>query len=230
MANNKSLPTHIAIIMDGNRRWARKNRLPLLFGHKKGARETIEPIVDRCLDLGIKYVTFWAFSTENWERDKTEVEGLLSLFRNVLKESIDIMNKKGVRVKTIGDLSKFPIDIQRNLNEDIKKTKDNNKLTMTLALNYGGRDEIIRAIKKIPQEKISTITKDYFSNFLDTKNLPDPDLLIRTGGESRLSGFLLWQIEYTEIYFTDLLWPDFTPRDLDVAIEEYQKRQRRFGK
>lgn len=225
-----NIPNHVAIIMDGNRRWAKKNRLPILMGHKKAAEETIEDISDASIFFGIKYLTLWAFSTENWNRNKKEVEGLLNLFRDIIKNSFEKLHKKGVKIQNVGDLSKFPPDIQKGIRDIIEKTKNNKNLNVVLALNYGGRDEIIRAIKKIPQDKISSLSKKEFSYLLDTKDLPDPELIIRTGGEIRLSGFLPWQSEYSELYFTPTLWPDFTKKDLELALEEYQKRQRRFGK
>lgn len=223
-------PKHIAIIMDGNRRWAKKNKLPAILGHRHAAFETIETIIDASIDNNIKFLTLWAFSTENWNRTRQEVQGLFNLFREVLNDDINKLNKKGVKIRTIGDLSKFPTDIQDKFNDLKKKTKNNNNLTLIFALNYGGRDEIIRAIKKIPQKEISSLTESTFDSYLDTKDIPDPELLIRPGGEIRLSGFLPWQTQYTEFYFTDKLWPDFTKADLEKAIAEYKSRQRRFGK
>lgn len=226
----KNTPSHIAIIMDGNRRWARKHKLPILMGHRKAALETIDNIIDAAIKNKIKFLTFWAFSTENWNRNKNEVTGLLNIFREILGDNINKLHKKGVKIISIGDLSRFPEDIQEKLRLVVEKTKNNKNLTAVLALNYGGRDEIIRAIKKIPPQKIKTLTPEAFSQYLDTQNIPDPDLLIRPGGEIRLSGFLPWQTEYTEFYFTETLWPDFTKKDLEEAIKEYQNRQRRFGK
>lgn len=225
-----SIPIHIAIIMDGNRRWAKKHKLPVLMGHRKAAFETIEKIADAAIKNNIKYLTLWAFSTENWNRNQSEVNGLLGLFREVLKDDINRLHNKGVKILTIGDTSKFPLDIQEKLRLLVEKTKNNKNLTAILALNYGGRDETIRAIKKIPQNKRKNLTEKDFSQYLDTQNIPDPDLIIRTAGELRLSGFLPWQSEYSELYFTDVLWPDFTAKDLELSIEEFQKRQRRFGK
>lgn len=226
----KNTPQHIAIIMDGNRRWAKKNKLPILMGHRHAAFETIEKITDAAIKLKVKYITLWAFSTENWNRNKNEVAGLLNLFREILGDNINKLHNKGVKILSIGDLSKFPEDIQNQMRLVEEKTKNNKNLTVVLALNYGGRDEIIRAIKKLSPQELKTITEDSFSKSLDTKNIPDPELLIRTGGEIRLSGFLPWQTEYTEFYFTEKLWPDFTEKDLTEAITEYQNRQRRFGK
>lgn len=226
----KNVPLHIAIIMDGNRRWAKKHKLPILMGHRKAAFETIENIVSAAIYNKIKYLTLWAISTENWNREKTEISGLLNLLREVFSNDINKLHKKGVKIITIGDLSKFPADIQEKLRLLVEKTKNNINLTVILGLNYGGRDEIIRAIKKIPSSKIKALSQELFNQYLDTSNIPDPDLLIRPGGEIRLSGFLPWQTEYTELYFTETLWPDFTEKDLKEAITEYQKRQRRFGR
>lgn len=230
MTKNRA-PQHIAIIMDGNRRWAKKRRLPILAGHDYAAKKVLENIVEHAAKLGVKYITLWAFSTENWQRDKKEVEGLLNLFRWGLKERIQRFVEKEVRLKVIGDLSKFPQDVQNGIEEAVEKTKNGKNITAVLAVNYGGRDEIVRVVNQISQIKpIGQITESEFSDLLDTKNIPDPDLLIRTGGEKRLSGFLPWQTVYTELYFTDTLWPDFKPEDLDLAIEEFQNRERRFGK
>ena len=225
--NMSSIPKHVALIMDGNRRWAREKRLPDLEGHRKG-EERIEPIVDTAIEMGITHLTFWAFSTENWKRSKTEVSFLMRLYRENLHKKVDSFHKKNVRVIVIGNLSMFPKDIYRLTQEWMEKTKNNTTITVNIALSYGGKDEIIRAINK--WHKKLEITKEEFEKYLDTAGQPDPDLLIRTGGEKRLSGFLLWQLEYAELYFTDTYWPDFTPERFRKAIEEYQKRQRRFGK
>ena len=236
------IPNHLAIIMDGNRRWAKKQSLPVLEGHRVAAEETIESLVEKASEVGISYLTFWAFSTENWQRVKKEVNGLMSIFRKLLAKKIEKLHQKGVRVLTIGDLSKFPQDIQKGIKNGIEKTRDNKKITVVLALNYGGRDEIIRAIEKWRSKSEirpacqqgrnpkSEITEEEFVKYLDTSKIPDPDLIIRTGGEKRLSGFLLWQSEYSELYFTKVLFPDFNPQEFEKAIFEYQKRQRRFGK
>ena len=229
------IPKHVAIIMDGNRRWARKQGLPVLRGHWVAAEKVIEPLVEKAAEMGISYLTFWAFSTENWKRAKEEVEGLMRIFRYLLSKKIERLNKKGVRILTIGDLTKFPKDIQRRIKEGVEKTKDNKKITVIFALNYGGRDEIIRAINRWRSSsklkaQSSKLKEEEFGEYLDTREIPDPDLIIRTGGEMRLSGFLLWQSQYAELYFTKVLFPDFTPKELEKAILEYQKRERRFGK
>ena len=220
--------------MDGNRRWAKNKRAPVFFGHEKG-EGCIEPIVDAGIKLGISHLTFWAFSTENWNRSKNEVNFLLNLYRNNLNKKINSFHRKNVRINILGGLSMFPKDIQEKTEKWMEKTKNNNKIVVNIALNYGGRDEIIRAIKKIQDHSKSgktnfNLTRNNFNRFLDTHDQPDPDLLIRTGGEMRLSGFMLWQLEYTELYFTDCLWPDFSPAEFKKAVFEYQKRQRRFGK
>lgn len=222
---------HVAIIMDGNRRWARQNKRKIIAGHRHAAYTSIEPLADACITHDIPYLTLWAFSTENWNRSKEEVEGLLSLFRETLSENIEKLHKKGVRVRSIGDLSKFPQDIQDKVYKGAEKTEKNEKLTLTIALNYGGRDEIVRAIKKSHELRVESyeLTEEKFSSLLDTAGMPDPDLIIRTGGEKRLSGFLLWQCAYSELYFTDVLFPDFSPQELEKAIDDFNNRQRRFG-
>ncbi len=231
MKDEKKQIQHVAIIMDGNRRWAKKRHLPSFVGHQKG-EERIKPIIDEAIRLKIAHLTFWAFSTENWHRSKSEVNFLLNLYRSVLHKKIDGFHKKNVRINIIGNLLMFPKDVQEMTLGWKEKTKNNNKITVNFALSYGGRDEIIRAIKKMGQstKQWNNVTIEQFSNFLDTAGQPDPDLLIRTGGEKRLSGFLLWQLEYAELYFTDDFWPDFTPIKFRLAVEEYYSRQRRFGK
>jgi len=225
MAETKSLiPKHVAIIMDGNRRWARQHGLSVIKGHRKVAEEMIERLADFAIIKGINHLTLWAFSTENWQRSQEEVTGIMDLFRETFATSAERLHKKEVRVAVIGDLSRFPKDIQNGVNFWIKETKNNKKLIVTFALNYGGRDEIQRAVK---------IGQENFEQFLDTKkmiDLPDPDLLIRPGGEKRLSGFLTWQTVYSELYFTDVLMPDFDEQEFDKALKDYGLRQRRFGK
>lgn len=225
MAETKLIiPKHVAIIMDGNRRWARQNGLAIIKGHRKVAEEMIERLADFAILKGIAYMTLWAFSTENWQRPEEEVDGIMDLFRETFSTSAEKLHKKGVRVAVIGDLSRFPKDIRDGVNFWIKETEDNHKLIVTFALNYGGRDEIQRAVRDGGQD---------FEQFLDTKKiiaLPDPDLLIRPGGEKRLSGFLTWQTVYSELYFTDVLMPDFDEKEFAKALEDYAQRQRRFGK
>ena len=217
------IPNHIAIIMDGNRRWARAHGLPALSGHQKVADEVLEPLVEHAAKRGVKYITFWAFSTENWQRDKKEVEGIMRIFRHVIHKRWKRLHEKGVRIRVIGDISRFAPDIRRSLEKVVEQTKDNKKITAIFALNYGGRDEIRRAVEKARKNHVD------FTTHLDTVGIPDPDLIIRTGGEQRLSGFLLWQSEYSELYFPRFYMPEFTPERLDEAIEEYSTRQRRFG-
>lgn len=221
-----TIPQHVAIIMDGNRRWAKAKGKHALAGHQYVADILLEQLVEHAADRGIQYVTFWAWSTENWNRSREEVSGTMKLFKHVLKQNINRLHKKGVRIKTIGNISAFPADIVREIEKGIEQTKDNKRITVVLALNYGGRDEIVRGIRKAG----SNLTKEEFSKYLDTNGIPDPELIIRTGGEKRLSGFLLWQSEYAELYFTDTLMPDFTTWKLDEALEEFASRQRRFGK
>ncbi len=233
MNTPKDIPTHIAIIMDGNRRWAREHNLPILAGHQRVADEILEPLVEYAANRGIKYITFWAFSTENWQRDKREVEGIMRIFRHVIKNRWARLHEKGVRIRAIGDISKFSSDIRESLEKVVEQTKHNTKITAVFALNYGGRDEVIRAVNNVISDRLSDnrkLTPDTFSSFLDTAGMPDPDLIIRTGGEQRLSGFLPWQSQYSELYFPSWYMPDFTPERLDEAIEEYSSRKRRFGK
>jgi undecaprenyl diphosphate synthase len=233
------VPGHIAIIMDGNRRWARAHRLPDFAGHKKVVDEILEPLIERAADRGVKFLTFWAWSTENWERTPVEVRGIMTLFRHTIEKSWQRLHRKGVRIKIIGDITKFPRDIQKTLGQVVKQTEGNIRITVVFGLNYGGRDEIRRAIVRLhgisnfnPPSggQISKITEEKFSKFLDTKDIPDPELIIRTGGEERLSGFLLWQCQYSELLFPKFFMPDFTPEKLDECISVYQKRRRRFGK
>lgn len=220
------LPKHVAIIPDGNRRWAKERGKPALEGHRYAAQTTLPNLTDELERLGIKYFTFWALSTENLTgRSKEELNNLFDLIRFFLRNKLKEFKKKQVRFKTIGDLTSLPEDLQKKILKITKDTEENKKMTIILGLNYGGRDEIIRAIKKA-----KNLTKENFANYLDTAGIPDPDLIIRTGGEKRLSGFMLWQSEYSELYFTDLFFPDFTAKELEKAIKNYSERQRRFGK
>ena len=223
---------HVAIIMDGNRRWAKEKKLPVFLGHQKGYQQ-IEKIVNRADELGIKYITFWAFSTENWKRNRDEVTYLLNLFRKVLKgKLLDKLIKKNGKIFVLGNIGAFPDDLQKEIARVMDESKNNTGIQVNIALNYGGREEIVQAVQKIVSEKIdqSEITEETLSQYLYTKNQPDPDLIIRTGGEQRLSGYLLWQSEYSELYFTDTFWPDFGEKAFDEAIAEYERRERRFGK
>lgn len=229
--DKKTLPKHVAIIMDGNRRWAAERGLGPVEGHRVAAEKAIEPVVDRAIKLGIKYLTFWAFSSENWKRDKEEIEGLFQVFRDALKQKTERLHRKGVHLKILGDISRFPKDIARRAVKGVREASENHTITVSFALNYGGRPEILEAVKKLLKNKVSwkKVDERLFSAYLDTSGMPDPDLIIRTGGEKRLSGLMPWQSIYAELYFTKTLWPDFSPAKFERAIGEFQKRNRRFG-
>lgn len=224
---------HVAFIMDGNRRWARKRMLPIITGHYNGA-ERIESLVEYAAKKGIKYVTFWAFSTENWGRGEEETGFIMQVARDFLKSDVlERMMEKGVRVNVIGDYEAFPEDIVDGLRRVVEKSKNNETITVIFALNYGGRAEIVRAVNNVLSSKFNVLSKideEVFSSFLYTKDFSDPDLIVRTGGEMRLSGFLPWQSGYSELYFTETLWPDFDEKAFELAIEEFERRERRFGK
>lgn len=225
------IPTHIAIIPDGNRRWAKSKGLPSFEGHRTAADNVLPALMEKAGELGVKYFTFWALSTENLiKRSPEEVNNLLKLIRFFVKVKLNDMHKKGAQIRMMGNLHTLPEDIQKDIANAIEKTKNNQKIIATFAVNYGGRDEIIRAIKKIPDTEIQSIDKSNFGSYLDTANIPDPDLIIRTGGEKRLSGFMLWQSEYSEFDFLDIFFPDFSPQILEKCVEDYSQRQRRFGK
>ena len=222
------LPKHIAIIMDGNGRWAKKRSMPRIFGHKQGVK-TIKEIVKASASLGIKVLTLYAFSTENWKRPASEIEGLFSLLLSFLKSELDEFHSNGIKLRILGELEKFSENIRIEVKKACELTADNNKMELNVALNYGGRQEIVRAFKKIIEQGITSPSEEDIEKFLYTSGQPDPDLLIRTSGELRISNFLLWQIAYSEIYITDKLWPDFKKEDLEKAIAEYRKRERRYG-
>jgi undecaprenyl diphosphate synthase len=228
------LPQHIAIIMDGNGRWAQQHAIGRIRGHKKGA-QAVRTTVKTCREIGIKYLTLFAFSIENWERPEKEVEALMFLLEEYLNKEEKELQEQGIRLTTIGEIDRLYPLVKEKLIQAKESTLKNDKMVLNLALSYGGKDEIIRAVKKIIQDNkngkidINEINKKTFSNYLYTSGMPDPDLLIRTSGEYRISNFLLWQIAYTELYFTKVLWPDFTKDDLLRAIVSYQKRERRFG-
>lgn len=229
--NPNNIPQHIGIIMDGNRRWAAKRGLTAIQGHEAGVKALVE-IVDHCLELGVKTLTVYTLSTENWrERAKEEVKGIFNLLVRAVKEKKEEYKKKGIKVAILGDFQAFPRKVVRAIEEILAIVKKHERLKVNVALNYGGRDEILRAVKKIVSQKIppKRINEETFGKLLYTNGERDPDLIIRAGGEIRLSNFLLWQMSYSELYFTDTLWPDFTPEKLDKAIAEYQKRARRFG-
>jgi undecaprenyl diphosphate synthase len=233
--NKRPVPKHIAIIMDGNGRWAKNRGLPRTAGHAAGA-ESFRRIANYCREIGVKYLTVYAFSTENWKRPEDEVNALMKLLKNYLKDCIERSNSNDMRVRVIGDKTGLNDEIREKIAELEEMTKNNTGLNFTIAINYGSRDEMVRAMKKmamdikdgkVPEDDISEET---FGNYLDTVGIPDPDLLIRTSGEQRLSNYLLWQLAYTEFYFTDVLWPDFSKKDLEDAVFAYNKRDRRFGK
>ena len=229
-----NLPQHIAIIMDGNGRWAKQHTIGRIRGHKKGA-QAVRTTVRACREIGIKYLTLFAFSIENWGRPEEEVNALMYLLEEYLTKETKELQKKGIRLTTIGEINRLHPELKKKLLQAKAETAKNNEMILNLALSYGGQDEIIYAVKKIIQDSkkskidINEITKETFQRYLYTCGMPDPDLLIRTSGEYRISNFLLWQIAYTELYFTNVLWPDFTKDDLFRAIASYQKRERRFG-
>lgn len=228
------IPQHVAIILDGNGRWAKSKGMPRNYGHARGAKN-LEVICRDAYDMGIRYLTVYLFSTENWKRSKEEVDGLMKLFRSYTKNCIKIAAKNNMKVRTIGDPSALAEDLQESLRRLEETSKDNTGLNFQIAINYGSRDEIVRAVRKLArdcrEEKFTPdqITEELFESYLDTHDIPDPDLLIRTSGEQRLSNYLMWQLAYTEFYFTDVPWPAFTKEDLRGAIEKYNNRERRYG-
>ena len=228
------IPNHVAIILDGNGRWAKKKGMPRTYGHVKGC-ENLEKICSVAKELGVKYLTVYAFSTENWKRSKEEVDALMKLFRNYMKKCIKISRDNKMQVRVIGDPTAFDPDLQEKIKELEEYSSQYDELYFQVALNYGSRDEIKRAVQKMAEdvkaEKLNPeeISEQTISDYLDTKGLPDPDLLIRTSGEERLSNFLMWQLAYTEFYFTDVAWPDFNKAEFEKAIAKYNQRDRRFG-
>lgn len=235
MSDNKTnIPHHVAIILDGNGRWAKRHFLPRNMGHREGAK-VVEQICEDAWDIGIKYLTVYAFSTENWSRPEKEVQALMRLLRRYLKDCIERTSKNNMRVRVIGEKSRLDEDIRDAIAELEEVSAVNTGLNFTIALNYGSRDEIVRAVRMIAGDcadgslKPEEITEQLIAQKLDTKDLPDPDLMIRTSGEQRLSNWLLWQLAYTEFYFTDVLWPDFNKEELIRAVEYYNTRERRFG-
>lgn len=233
--NSTGLPEHIAVIMDGNGRWAKQKGMTRTFGHKN-AVDAVRSVIETCGELKIPYLTLFAFSTENWKRPKTEVNFLMRLLASTIKSEIKELSEKGVKLQYIGEIDKLPENVIKSLNSAAEMTKNNTGLNLTIALNYGSKNEIIRAVKQIVESvedgktKVSDITPELFEQNLYTKDIPNVDLLIRTSGEYRISNFLLWQIAYSELYFTDTLWPDFRKDDLMKAIEVYTNRERRYGK
>ena len=230
-----NLPQHVAVIMDGNGRWAKRKGAMRIFGHKN-AVQAVRDVIEGCGELGIKYLTLYAFSTENWKRPKDEVDGLMELLVNTLKQEINKLMENNVKLITIGDTSHLPGNCQENLAWAIDKTKNNAGLKLVLALSYSGRWEITQAVKSLTRDiqngkmSVEDVNEDTIENYLQTSGIPDPELLIRTSGELRISNFLLWQIAYTELYITPTLWPDFRKEHLYEAIWSYQQRERRFGK
>jgi undecaprenyl diphosphate synthase len=230
-----NLPAHLAIIMDGNGRWAKQQGFLRAFGHENGTK-SVKNTIKTCAKLGIEYLTLYAFSTENWNRPKLEVEALMKILINSLKKELVTLQENNIKLNAIGNLDKLPKSAQKELLDVIEKTKNNTRLTLTLALSYGSREELVNAVRIISDKvknniiSIDAIDDSIINEHLYTQNLPDVDLLIRTSGEHRISNFLLWQIAYAELYFTNVLWPDFKDQDLYEAIISYQKRERRFGK
>lgn len=232
--DKNNIPKHIALIMDGNGRWAKERNLPRSMGHKAGV-ETIRRVITEADELGVKYLTLYAFSTENWKRPKDEVSTLMKLLVQYLRKEIDELDSKGVIINVLGDISKLPQECIDEINKASLRTKNNKGITMNVALNYGGRNEIIRAIKSIVNEEkkgglnIDDIDDEMINKYLYTAGMPDPDIIIRPSGEQRLSNFLLWQCAYSEFWYSDINWPDFTGKDLRRAIYDFQNRDRRFG-
>lgn len=233
--NLTKLPKHIAVIMDGNGRWAKQHNRPRVFGHSNGVK-AVREITEACAEIGVEYLTLYAFSTENWGRPTLEVNALMTLLVDTIRKEIKTLMDNNIRLQAIGDLSGLPQKTAKTLQEGIDQTAKNTRMTLTLALNYSSRWEIVEATKKIVQEfkakdrDIEEIDDLLIERHLATAGMPDPELLIRTSGEHRISNYLLWQIAYTELYFTDTLWPDFRKEDLYIAIHDFQNRERRFGK
>lgn len=234
MAENNNLPRHIAIIMDGNRRWAKKRMLPVKLGHKEGA-ETLKKVVRYANKLGIEYVTVYAFSTENWKREQEEVDALMSLLETYLDDFAKEADTENIVIRVLGRRKELSERLLQKIDQTVERTKNNTGTIFSIALNYGGRDEIVTAIKNIAEDvkenkvDIDSITEELVSDYMYTKNMPDPDLMIRTSGELRTSNFLPWQLVYSEFLFLDKYWPDFSEKDIDEAVEVYRKRNRKFG-
>ncbi|MEC8616762.1 MAG: isoprenyl transferase [Bacteroidota bacterium] len=233
--DKNNIPKHVAIIMDGNGRWAKQKGEMRIFGHTNGV-ESVRESLTAAAEIGVKYLTLYAFSTENWNRPKEEVAALMDLLVKAIYDEVEELNEKGVRLETIGNTSILPVSCREALSKAKERTKDNNRITLILALSYSSRWEIAQAVKTMAEESISgkldveTINEDLISSYLSTSNFPDPELLIRTSGENRVSNFLMWQLAYTELYFTETLWPDFKKEHFFKAIKDYQNRERRFGK
>ncbi len=225
------IPQHVAIILDGNGRWAKSKGMPRNYGHTMGAKN-VEVILRAADELGIKYVTMYAFSTENWNRPQSEVDALMKLLSSYLKNCVKTARKNNMRVRVIGDISRLEPEFQKRIRDLEEESAKNTGLNFQIAINYGSRDEMIRAMRRMAEDHVSPeeITEERFASYLDTHDIPDPDLLIRTSGEQRLSNYLMWQMAYSEFYFTDVPWPDFTPEELRKAVEDYTGRDRRYGK
>lgn len=232
--SDRNVPRHIAIILDGNGRWAKKRMMPRNYGHVQGSK-TVENICEEAYNMGVEYLTVYAFSTENWKRPKEEVDALMKLLRTYLKNCQKTSSKNNMKVRVLGEMNGLSEDIQESIRELEKTSAANTGLRFQVALNYGGRDEILRAAKRLAEDykdgkvELTEVSMGSFSSYLDTWGIPDPDLMIRTSGEKRISNFLLWQLAYTEFYFTDTLWPDFNKEELRKAIEYYASRKRKFG-
>jgi len=229
-----AVPEHVAVIMDGNGRWAKSKGQPRVFGHKNGVR-SVRETTEAATEIGVKYLTLYAFSTENWNRPAFEVNALMTLLVETIKKEIDTLNKNNIRLQAIGDLSKLPAKSLKALEKGFEETKNNDRMTLVLALNYSSRWEIVEAARKVSEDTANGIispadmNESRFTSYLSTRNIPDPSLMIRTSGECRISNFLLWQLAYAELYFTDIFWPEFTKDEFFKAIIDYQKRERRFG-
>lgn len=230
--NSNNVPKHIGIIMDGNRRWAKEKGLPVIKGHYHGLYDALIPLLDACIKRKIKYTTLFAFSAENWSRPKKEVNYLLLLFKKIVEDELETFHKKGVKFNFLGRLEDFPKNLQKLAEKAVERTKNNTKIICNICASYGGKAEIVDATKKIIKAGISPdeLNEKVFQKFIYGPNLPNPDLIIRTSGEQRLSGFMLWQSDYAELYFTPVMWPDFNEKELDEAILDFQNRKRRFGK
>ena len=234
MDKEENFPEHVAIIMDGNRRWAKQKKLPIKLGHREGAK-TLEKIVRHAKKIGIKYITVYAFSTENWKRSESEVESLMSLLREYLDNFAKKADTENIKINVLGDMKPFSEDLKKSIDLAIERTKNNTGIIFNICLNYGGRDEIVKAVQKIGRKienhelNVDDINENTISENLYTAHMPDPDLLIRTSGEIRLSGFLIWQSSYTEFVFLEKYWPDFNEKDLENCIEIYQRRHRKYG-
>jgi undecaprenyl diphosphate synthase len=228
--NLEHVPRHVAIIMDGNGRWAKARGLPRLAGHRAGT-ENLRPIVEACVEFGIEFLTIWAFSTENWRRPEEEVKGLLRILEFMIRRELQELHKQGVKLRHLGRLDRLPKRLQKQILDAIELTKDNHRIGLNVAFDYGGRDEIVRALKQIIHDGIPAdqVSEELISSYMYTAEQPDPDLIIRTSGEMRTSGFMLWQSAYTEYYITPTFWPDFDPEELYQALVVFNQRDRRFG-